>query len=147
MDEAVPAHVIGEVSPSGRSELRAALLGAYSRSDTYKRRFDGLGLSRRDLEAEDPVSVLRRIPPLYGRDLHDLTDEAIVAAGEVVDIETSSGTTGRRKRRLITHDDDARETALLARMLRVCGVRGADAVACVDIGPLMLMVSFTSATR
>ena len=145
MDASAPTQVIGEVSARARSELRHALLDAYARSDTYRGRFDALGLARRELEAEDPVSALRRMPPLRGHDLHEITNEAIAAASQVIDIETSSGTTGRRKRRVITHDDEARETALLAGMLRVCGIGGADRVACVDIGPLTLMVSFTKA--
>ena len=111
----------------------------------YRGRFDELGLTRAGLESKDPLEVLRRMPALSGERFYQLVDESIALAGEVIDMETSSGTTGRRKRRIITHRDDALETELLVRLFGVCGIGPSDSVACVDIGPLTLMVSFTRA--
>ena len=141
----MPTELIGVIAEGTREELRTALLHAYSAFAVYRDQFHELGLTRDDLQVKDPVAVLQSIPPLRGEMFHDLTDESIVRADEVVDIETSSGTTGRRKRRIITYADDASENELLVRLFGICGIDASDRVACVDIGPLTLMVSFTRA--
>ena len=137
--------LVGDIGAGTRKDLRRALVRAWTGFSTYRGWLDELGLTLADLELEDPLAVLQRLPALGGERFYDLADESIALAGEVVDMETSSGTTGRRKRRVITYRDDATETALLVRMFRVCGIEAFDSVACVDIGPLTLMVSFTRA--
>ncbi len=137
--------LVGDIGAGTRVDLRRALVRAWKRFARYRGQFDELGLTLADLEQEDPLAVLQRLPTLGGERFYDLADESIALAAEVVDMETSSGTTGRRKRRVITYRDDATETALLVRMFRVCGIEAYDSVACVDIGPLTLMVSFTRA--
>ena len=137
--------LVGEIGYDTREELRKTLIHSYTRFAVYRDRFDELGLTPADLEKEDPLAVLRRMPTLGGDRFYDLADESIARAGDVIDMETSSGTTGRRKRRVITHRDDASETEFLVRLFRLCGIDACDSVACVDIGPLTLMVSFTRA--
>ena len=112
---------------------------------TYAARFHDIGVSREDILHADPVAILEQLPVLDAGTLQDLADESIAVCSRIVDIETSSGTTGRRKRRFITRDDDVSEKEFLARLFRVCGIGRADSVACLDTGPLTLMVSFTKA--
>ena len=91
------------------------------------------------------MSLLRRLPVLTGGPFRDLVDETILVSGDVVDIEVSSGTTGPPKRRIMTGRDAEAETEVLARLLAVTGIGPGDSVACLDTGPLTLMVSFTEA--
>ena len=91
------------------------------------------------------MSLLRRLPILTGEPFRDLVDETIRVAVDVVDIEVSSGTTGPPKRRIMTRRDAEAETEVLARLLAVPGIGPGDSVACLDTGPLTLMVSFTEA--
>ena len=137
--------ILGEVSEATRRDLRGAMLRSQATFATYAEHFHRVGVSREDILRADPVAILERIPVLDAGTLHRLADESIAVCSQIVDIETSSGTTGRRKRRFITHDDDASETELLARLFGVCGIGHADSVACLDTGPLTLMVSFTKA--
>ena len=137
--------VLGEVGAETRVELREALRRAYETFNVYGELFREAGVSLDDILAQDPLSILRRLPPLTGRRFYDLADESIGAAAEIVDMETSSGTTGPRKRRVITRRDEASEVSFLAELFQVCGIGASDSVACVDTGPLTLMVSFTKA--
>ena len=89
--------------------------------------------------------MLRRLPLLDGYGLDALSDESLRAGSPIIDVETSSGTTGPRKRRFITPEDDRLETEFLVELFAICGVSGADSAACLDTDPLTLMVSFTKA--
>ena len=91
------------------------------------------------------MDLLRRLPVLAGERFRDLVDETIRVPGDIVDIEVSSGTTGPPKRRLMTRSDAAAETEVLAQLLAVTGIGPGDSVACLDTGPLTLMVSFMEA--
>jgi phenylacetate-CoA ligase len=137
--------LLGEVNRATRDNLRSALLYACSTFAVYDRLFQEVGISHDDLLNQDSVAVLQRLPLLHGQRFYDLADESISSAGQIVDMETSSGTTGARKRRVITQRDEASETRFLAVLFGVCGIGRSDSVACVDTGPLTLMVSFTKA--
>ena len=141
----MPIQMVGEVSRETKGDLRQALRHAYSTFPVYRESFREARISSDDLVNRDPVVLLRRLPPLDERRLHDLADESFAAADKVIDMETSSGTTGPRKRRVITDSDEASETRTLAELFALCGIGGADRVACVDTGPLTLMVSLTRA--
>ena len=136
---------LGEIGTGTKDDLRKVLIHAYSTFSVYRRLFHEQGITQDDLTTLDPLVILQRLPRLTGRRFYDLADESITANDEIIDMETSSGTTGLRKRRVITHRDDASETRFLARLFEACGVGSADRVACVDTGPLTLMVSFTRA--
>ena len=137
--------VLGEVGEETREDLRVVLRRAYATFSVYEELFRETSISWDDILTHDPLSILRRLPPLTGRRSYDLADECISAGGQIVDMETSSGTTGPRKRRVITRRDEASEVSFLADLFRVCGIGASDSVACVDTGPLTLMVSFTKA--
>ena len=131
-------------APSGAA-LRRQMLLAHDALGSCRDSFRQCGVSRSDIVEGDPISLLRRLPPLAGERLRDLVDETIRVAGDVVDIEVSSGTTGPPKRRIMTRRDAEAETEVLARLLAVTGIGPGDSVACLDTGPLTLMVSFTEA--
>ena len=78
-------------------------------------------------------------------DLPALFRQSLDVNRGIIDVEASSGTTGERKRRLITRGDADLETRVLARAFGICGVAPDDRVACLDTGPLTLMASFTEA--
>ena len=137
--------LIGEVNEETKEALRKALILSFSTFAFYEGRFRQIGVSRRDLSTLDPLVILRRLPPLDGREFDQLVDETIRVGHEIVDMETSSGTTGPRKRRAITWSDEASETRFLGRLLAVCGIGPSDSVACMDTDPLTLMVSFAKA--
>ena len=121
------------------------MLYAHSDFPTYRREFGDAGLSRSDIARLDPLSVLQSLPTLDGARFQDVANEGFIATDDVIDVETSSGTTGPRKRRAITPGDAEKETRLLTRLFEVCGIGPLDSVACLDTGPLTLMVSFTEA--
>ncbi len=125
--------------------LRRQMLQAHDALESYKDSFRRCGIARRDIAEDDPVGLLRRLPVLAGERFRDLVDETIRVAGDAVDIEVSSGTTGPPKRRIMTSRDAEAETGVLARLLAIPGIGPGDSVACLDTGPLTLMVSFTEA--
>ncbi len=131
-------------APPG-APLRRQMLYAHDALGSYRETFRRCGVARRDIVADDPVGLLRRLPPLEGERFRDLVDETVRVAGDVVDIEVSSGTTGPPKRRVMTRRDAELEVEVLARLLAVCGIGPGDSAVCLDTGPLTLMVSFTEA--
>ena len=137
--------IAGDAPAHTREQLRVTLLYARSTFSVYAALFDDAGISSADIAEQDPLSLLRRLPLLESDALLELTDECIMSGERIIDMETSSGTTGPRKRRFITHEDDRSETRFLAELFRVCGIGVSDSVACLDTDPLTVMVSFTKA--
>ena len=137
--------LVGEVSDQTREDLRNTVLESYSTFDFYRGTFDQLGIRRQVILQQDPLRLLQRLPLLEGDDLHQLSDESLEVGERIIDMETSSGTTGPRKRRFISAGDDVSETEFLAELFGVCGIGPGDRVACLDTDPLTLMVSFTRA--
>ena len=121
------------------------MLFAHDALESYRDSFQRCGIARSDIAEDEPLSLLRRLPVLAGERFRDIVDETIRVAGDVVDIEVSSGTTGPPKRRIMTRRDAEAETEVLARLLAIPGIGPGDSVACLDTGPLTLMVSFTEA--
>lgn len=136
---------LGEIGAQAKGDLRKTLLYCYSAFSTYRRLFDRQGITSRHLSSRDPLEVLRQLPALAGQSFYDLSDESIAASHDIVDMETSSGTTGLRKRRPITRRDEESETRFLARLFEATAVGPSDRVVCLDTGPLTLMASFTAA--
>ena len=136
---------LGEPFAGARAALRPVLIHAHSQFSVYRESMAKAGISTRDLQTCDPLGLLEALAPLEGDAFYQLADEAFATADEVVDLEASSGTTGHRKRRVITYRDEIAESKYLARLFRVCGLGDNDRVACLDTGPLTLMVSFTRA--
>ena len=137
--------ILGSISQQTRELLRRTLLRSHASFAVYEEIFGGAGITSEDILEGDPLAVLQSLPPLQIERFYELVDQSFAAGSQIVDMETSSGTTGPKKRRLISHADDVSETTFLAEMFRVCGIGASDSVACVDTGPLTLMVSFTRA--
>ena len=135
----------GEVSCEIREALRETLLHAYATFGVYRKMFGGLGISREGITRLDPLHLLQELPLLQGETFRRLAEEALLVGDRIVDVETSSGTTGPRKRRFISHADDLSETRFLAELFGVCGIGRSDSVACVDVDPLAVGVSFARA--
>ena len=145
IDRPAAIRVLGEVEAGAKEALRRTLRHCYSSFDTYSGPFRAAGVSEAEIDRLDPLSVLQRLPLLDADTFQRLTDESLEAGDQIVDMETSSGTTGTRKRRFISSSDDATETDLLVQLFRSCGITASDRVACLDTDPLTLMVSFTKA--
>ena len=142
----ITTKTIGRFSETTRDELQSVLIHAFTTFGVYRRSFTDIGIKAvGQLESREPLDVLQRLPPLDADTFIELADEGIKVGRHIVDMETSSGTTGPRKRRPISHADDASETTFLAELFGRCGIDESDSVACVDTGPLSLMVSFTRA--
>jgi phenylacetate-CoA ligase len=107
----------------------------------YRDRFQAAGVHRADVTAGDPVETLGRLPTMAAGDLVPLAQEALSVSDAIVVVDTSSGTTGPRKLRFISYQDDQRDHAFLAELFAVAGVGPSDRVACLDTDPVNLMVS------
>ena len=140
-----PYGFLGETTGRTRELLGAVLSDAVARFGVYAEALGQAGLDRERLAGLDPLEGLALFPPLGGPRFDRLVNESILLGEGIVDMETSSGTTGPRKRRIISAEDDVAETAFLARLFGTCGIVPSDKVACVDTGPLTLMASFTKA--
>ena len=138
-----PSELLGEITSGTKQLLGDALSDAVDRFGTYRESVDDA--ARDGLARLDPLVALALFPPLEGRKFDRLVNESILLGDGIVDMETSSGTTGPRKRRVISEEDDASETEFLASLFSICGIVAEDRVACVDTGPLTLMASFTKA--
>ena len=143
--EAADTLLVADVDEEAGEELRRALGYCFERFGVYRRAFQEAGITAADVSTEDPVALLRRLALLGADGLRELSDESLQIGRRIVDLETSSGTTGPRKRRFISHEDDLADHELLAEMFRVCGVGASDRVACIDTDPVHLMASFSRA--
>ena len=141
------ARVLGRVPEATRAVLRRNLVEAHSGFATYRRLFEDAGVPEDSLSSADPMDVLAALPVLGADAFVELADEAVRASRRLVDMETSSGSTGPRKRRAISLEDEVSETRFLAELLGSCGIGRGDSVACLDTGPLTLMVSFARAAE
>lgn len=137
--------LVGDVSDETRGDLREALLYSVATFSIYQQAFARLGISRDDILRRDPMSVLRSLPLLDADGFQDLSDESVRAGNMIVDLESSSGTTGSRKKRFISYEDDVSDHDFLARLFAVSGIGPQDKVACLDTDPVNLMASFTRA--
>jgi len=129
-------HTIGNVSPRVQKNLRDSLIAAYRDYEYYRELFHRHNQTLYDLQFHDPICILKSMSLMESTDLHTISAQSINVTEDITDIETSSGTTGNRKIRLISYLDEKVENQLLARMLEICGIGPLDRVACVDIGPL-----------
>lgn len=133
---------IGDVT---KEALTNVLLDTYSKFEFYRTRFHCAGLKVEDIRIRNPLEILRSLPILESHDLPELFRQSLAVNSDILDLEASSGTTGIRKRRPITHNDARCETEMLVDAFRMCGIGPSDRVACLDTGPLTLMASFTEA--
>ena len=128
-----------------RLKLGAALRYAYSTFPTYRDLFESAGVGTDALSHDDPLTVLERLPIIGADTLAKVSEESLTVIDEIVDMETSSGTTGVRKKRFISYQDDQNDHEFMAELFRVAGVTEHDRVACLDTDPVYLMVSFARA--
>ena len=128
-----------------REVLLAQIIRGYNGFLVYRQLYDEKGISIDQLSEEDPLELLRRIPILQPAQFRDLVNESIRVTNNVVDLEISSGTSGLPKRRIITDRDEEIEIEFLSKLFQTSGIGASDSVACLDTGPLTLMVSFLPA--
>ena len=155
LTDASPSHIVrmsgsritmvGSPPEGARERLRGALRHARARFEFYQAVFANTGISGDDVERGDPFDVLRALPCLDVEGLHRLAEESLRVGEHIVDLETSSGTTGPAKRRFISYDDDESDHQFLAELFGVCGIGAADKVACLDVDPVVLTTSFARA--
>ena len=126
-------------------KLNAALRYAHATFATYRDLFEGAGVGIDALSHDDPLAVLERLPIIGTDTLAKVSEESLSAASGIVDMETSSGTTGVRKKRFISYQDDRNDHEFMAELFRVAGITEHDRVACLDTDPVYLMVSFARA--
>lgn len=136
---------LGNVDDYSMEQLKKTMLYSFSTFKTHRTIYDRAGISLRNIQEENPLEILKNLPVMTPDTLESVSNESISVCPEIIDIETSSGTTGTRKRRFITPHDDLVETNFLARLFSTCRIGKTDSVACVDTGPLTLMASFTKA--
>ena len=126
-------------------QLGAALKYAYSTFPTYRDLFERAGVGLDALVKDDPLAVLERLPVIGADTLARVGEESLTVVEGIVDMETSSGTTGVRKKRFISHEDDRNDHDFMAELFRLAGINEHDRVACLDTDPVYLMVSFARA--
>ena len=126
-------------------QLGAALKYAYSTFTTYHDLFERAGVGHDALVEDDPLAVLERLPVISADTLARVSQESLTVVEGIVDMETSSGTTGVRKKRFISYEDDQNDHDFMAELFRVAGITERDRVACLDTDPVYLMVSFARA--
>ena len=136
---------LGEKTDQTRALLASNISEAASRFSVYKNALAKIGFRPEAITPQNAFDVLNELPILEVESFRILINESFLKSDHIVDIETSSGTTGPRKRRLLSTVDDKSETLFLASLFNVCGINSDDQVACVDTGPLTLMASFTKA--
>lgn len=139
------ARVVGDPSQADIDDLRETLIDCHRRFSVYRRGFEAAGIYTEDLLVKNPIELLGRLDPLNAEDYTRLADAVLATNDDIVDMETSSGTTARPKRRFISTDDADVEEELLAKMFAICGIGTSDRVACLDVEPLVVMASFTGA--
>lgn len=125
--------------------LRGALQYAYTTFPTYRELIESVGVGYDDLSQNDPIAVLERLPITSADTLARVSEESLSVIDGIVDMETSSGTTGVRKKRFISLEDDRNDHDFMAELFRVAGITLQDRVACLDTDPVYLMVSFARA--
>ena len=126
-------------------KLGDALRYAYSTFTTYRDLFERAGVGHDALVEDDPLAALERLPVIAADTLARVSEESLSVVDGIVDMETSSGTTGVRKKRFISHEDDRNDHEFMAELFRVAGISAQDRVACLDTDPVYLMVSFARA--
>ena len=131
--------------PDTWQKLRASLVYACKAFPTYRDLFESAGVGHEVLVGDDPFAVLERLPVISADTLARVSEESLAVVDGIVDMETSSGTTGVRKKRFISHEDDRDDHNFMAELFRVAGISAHDRVACLDTDPVYLMVSFARA--
>jgi phenylacetate-CoA ligase len=137
--------VLGQPHSTVGDDLKTALLYAYTMFGSYRNSFDSVGVSELTIVEDDPLLVIERLPVIDSDALSNIALESLAVVDNIVDMETSSGTTGARKKRFISYEDDLRDHEFMADLFRVAGITTTDRVACLDTDPVYLMVSFTRA--
>ena len=126
-------------------QLGAALRYAYTTFTTYRDLFESTGVGHDALSHDDPLTILERLPVIGADTLATVSEESLSVIDGIVDMETSSGTTGVRKNRFISYQDDQKDHDFMADLFPVAGITAGDRVACLDTDPVYLMVSFARA--
>ena len=139
------AGLLAPPDPITIQKLRDALRYAYTTFPAYREVFQSVGVGNDVLSRDDPLSVLERLPITTAETLALVSSESLSVVDGIVDMETSSGTTGTRKKRFISYQDDRNDHDFMAELFPSGGHHRADRVACLDTDPVYLMVSFARA--
>ena len=107
-------------SPSEKTvaQLKQTLSYCYHNYLIYQDRFRSVGVGQRELDCENPLDILSKLVPLETAEYEMLANEAISKIENIVDIETSSGTTNKPKRRFISVEDELLEQDLILPIIR-----------------------------
>lgn len=127
------------------AKLSVALQHAHETFMTYRELFRRAGIGTDALTRHDPLATLERLPVIGVDALARVSEESLGVVDNIVDMETSSGTTGVRKKRFLSYEDDQDDHDFMAELFRVAGITVHDRVACLDTDPVYLMVSFARA--
>ncbi len=119
----------GPLNRETLDNLRSVLTLCWKSFEFYRLRFEESSVSLLDINADDPITTLQKLALIEPADLGHLSREVATTAEGIVDVETSSGTTGQRKVRYMTYEDDQREHEFLAELWAVAGVGPEDRVA------------------
>ena len=138
-------HLLQQPDSTTSQQLGATLTYAYSTFATYRDLFESAGIGTDALAGDDPFAVIERLPVIGADTLAMVSEEGLSVVDGIVDMETSSGTTGVRKKRFISYEDDRNDHDFMAELFRVAGITERDRVACLDTDPVYLMVSFARA--
>ena len=110
----VDSRLLQRPDPAARLKLGASLRYAYSTFSTYRDLFESVGVGYDDLSQNDPIAVLERLPIISANTLAKVSEESLMVIDGIVDMETSSGTTGVRKKRFISSEDDRNDHDFMA---------------------------------
>ncbi|MDH5661426.1 MAG: AMP-binding protein [Elusimicrobiota bacterium] len=96
----------------------------------------------------DPLINLRRLPILSSRDYYKLGTECLsIFGGKIFLIDSSAGSTGRMKKRVITIKDEITETEQAKRVLTYCNLTSNDSLLIADIWFPNMYPLFVKASR
>lgn len=124
--------------------LRENIRQAYLNFPFYRRIFRQYHIDIND----DPLTNLRKLPVLSSKDYYKLGTECLSILGKKLFlIDSSSGSTGQMKKRVITMKDEITETEQAMRILSYCNLTANDSLLIADLWFPNMYPLFIKASR
>lgn len=124
--------------------LRENIRQAYLNFPFYRRIFRQYHIDIND----DPLTNLRKLPVLSSKDYYKLGTECLSILGKKLFlIDSSSGSTGQMKKRVITMKDEITETEQAIRILSYCNLTANDSLLIADLWFPNMYPLFIKASR